>query len=85
MPQARIDTAPLAPNRLAFAAANALQDSRRSVSIRVHSWLRTKGVSELFQKEIHAVEVNERMIIVERIDSQNTADSGAALLQREIW
>ncbi len=50
--------------------------------IGVDSWLM---MSALFQKEIHAVEVDDRMTIVERIDSQNTADSGAALLQREMW
>jgi hypothetical protein len=45
-----------------------------------------RGAScRLFQKEIHVVEVDDRMTIVERIDSQNTADSGAALLQRKMW
>ena len=39
----------------------------------------------LLQKEIHAVEVDDRMTIVERIHPQNTADSDGALLQREMW
>jgi hypothetical protein len=38
----------------------------------------------LFQKQIHAIEIDDGMIFVQRIDPQDTADSCAALLQREI-
>jgi hypothetical protein len=38
----------------------------------------------LFQKEIHAVEVDYTVTVVERIHPEDTADSCATLLQREI-
>jgi hypothetical protein len=36
----------------------------------------------LSQKQVHAVEIDDGLILVERINSQNAADYGAALLQR---
>src|SRR5438445_12235599 len=38
----------------------------------------------LFQKEVHAVEINDGMTVVQRIHPQDPADSGTALQQREI-
>src|SRR6185436_6485958 len=38
----------------------------------------------LFQKQIHAVEVDNTMPVVQRIHPQDPADSGAALRQREV-
>src|SRR5947207_6174259 len=38
----------------------------------------------LFQKEIHAVEVDDTMTVVQCIHPQDPSDSGAALQQREI-
>src|SRR5438132_10266874 len=38
----------------------------------------------LFQKEIHAVEVDDSMTVVQCIHPQDPADSGTALQQREI-
>src|SRR5947199_5431509 len=61
-----------------------LAGSRRNALRTAHATAMLDQISfrPLFQKEIHVVEVDDRMTIVERIDSQNTADSGAALLQR---
>jgi hypothetical protein len=42
----------------------------------VHVWL--------FQKKIHAVEVDYTVTVVERIHSQDPANSGTALQQREV-
>jgi hypothetical protein len=33
----------------------------------------------LFQKEIHALEIDDGIALVKRVDSQNPADSSAAL------
>src|SRR4029450_7888993 len=50
--------------------------NKRSRSAMIPVWL--------LQKQIHAVEVNDGMIVVQRIDPEDTADSCVALLQREI-
>src|SRR5262245_30184751 len=45
-------------------------------------WLLSDAKS--FQKEIHAVEVDDAMTVVQRIHPQNSAHSGAALPQGEV-
>ena len=63
----------------------ALGAKQMDATIAKYSPLGVVLLPALLQKEIHAVEVDDRMTIVERIHPQNTADSGAALLQREMW
>jgi hypothetical protein len=50
----------------------------RFVSIRVNSWLTS------FQKQTHAVEINDGMADVERVHAEDAGDFGVALLQCEL-
>jgi len=63
----------------------ALGAKQMDATIAKYSPLGVVLLPALLQKEIHAVEVDDRMTIVERIHPQNTADSDGALLQREMW
>ena len=57
----------------------------RSVKIGTEGICGLPGCGVLLQKEIHALQIDDGIALVERVDSQNAADSGAALLQREMW
>jgi hypothetical protein len=55
----------------------------RSVKIGTEGICGLPGCGVLLQKEIHAIEIDNGVALVERVDSQNAVDSGAALLQCE--
>ena len=55
----------------------------RSVKIGTEGICGLPGCGVLLQKEIHALEIDDGIALVERVDSQNAADSGAALPQCE--
>ena len=55
----------------------------RSVKIGTEGICGLPGCGVLLQKEIHALQIDDGIALVERVDSQNAADSGAALPQCE--
>src|SRR5438874_12083148 len=55
----------------------------RSVKVGTEGICGLPGCGVLLQKEIHALEIDDGIALVERVDSQNAADSGAALPQCE--
>ena len=55
----------------------------RSAKIETEGICGLPGCGVLLQKEIHALEIDNGIAFVERVDSQNAADSGAALPQCE--